>query len=468
VLQNQRLAEQRDRAISEQHHSDEVTQFLVNVFKAADPAQKLGRDTPIGKVVDLGRAKVQDGLKDSPEIRSRILLALAEVYASIDDNVASHALAAESLDVYEHSGHVDQHELINYLNRIWQVYLGDSTPKDGLPVINRAVALHDALGDSLSTSWRTRVNRLKELFAVDEPAACNELTQLVEQLRNDPNTQGVPFATAAVTTERCAAQPAVDREKAIALVREGVDILSQSYSPEDPDLWSAKGYLARMLANFDRPLEALPLYEELVAEKKKLYGSDSTSYATQLVGLGALYADLKRTSEAESGYLQALSIFERLHGEQAYPDIAATSYNLAEIYDDQQESPTLDERARKADQYYTRALEIATRIFGPASSNLAALRFSHADFRRRHGDKQTAKQLFSDIVPTLKAGYRTGLRARYELARLLLDEGKIDEARKLVEECEAALAVQPNNLGAMQDKITQLRTVLSSKEAISR
>ena len=146
IIQALCLAEQRDRAIVEQQRSDEVTRFMVGVFKAADPSQSLAHDTPIGIVIDNARANLRSTLKSSPAIRSRILLALAEVYVAIDDFPAAVDLGKQAMQDYRQSASGDTRESIAMLDRFSAMLLATSNNDLAKDAADEAVRLHASLG----------------------------------------------------------------------------------------------------------------------------------------------------------------------------------------------------------------------------------------------------------------------------------------------------------------------------------
>ena len=85
-MQSQRIARERDLAQKERNHAQQerdhaehVAQFLTDVFKAADPADSLSRDQPIGTVLDNARKRLDAHLGDEPGQRVRMLSVLAGV-----------------------------------------------------------------------------------------------------------------------------------------------------------------------------------------------------------------------------------------------------------------------------------------------------------------------------------------------------------------------------------------------------
>ncbi len=462
-IQARDLRTQRDRAVIERQQAQDVTSFLVNVFKAADPGESKMRDMPIGIVVDNARKRLESDLADAPESRSRILLAMAEVYAAISDTDTAHALAAEALGISKVSADMDPRERIAQLNRAWSVYATKATNEDALALVEQALEIHDSLGDPLALSWRSRLNRSISRHSLGHHDACAELDALVRSLSLDPATRGEPFATAAIFVADCNNLPGRDLQQDTRLVQEGVAKLATIRSPDDPEFWQVRESFATMLRGQGRDTEALEIYEDIAARRERLFGPDSYLLAVSLFRTGALYSDLDRVEEAESAYLKAMAIFERTFGDKPHPSIAVTSINLANLYDEGDETPDLDERAKKAKRFYLRALAIAEPVFGEKSNNLAAFRVSYGDFQLRHGETAEAKVLFNKVIGTLDAKFANGMRARARLALILFREGDFVAAEELIRECEAALKVEANT---PERTIAEVRGVRESLDLV--
>ena len=83
VVQALRLADARDRAQQEATAANAVLDYMLTMFRAADPARAQGREVSAREMLDLGSAALQDRFADHPERRERVLRVLGEAYESL-------------------------------------------------------------------------------------------------------------------------------------------------------------------------------------------------------------------------------------------------------------------------------------------------------------------------------------------------------------------------------------------------
>ncbi|KJE89307.1 hypothetical protein CAOG_00805 [Capsaspora owczarzaki ATCC 30864] len=112
--------------------------------------------------------------------------------------------------------------------------------------------------------------------------------------------------------------------------------------------------------------EALPLYEEALRIRQKLFAEDSEEMAQTFVGLGLAYDGLSEFDLAEQHYLKALPIRERIHG-PSHPKVARVCVNLGALYKSRGE-------LQKTIPLYERALAIRERWLGPDHPYTARVR----------------------------------------------------------------------------------------------
>ncbi len=75
---------QRDTALHEQQVSEQVTEFLVETFKSADPTHTLGDKLTARDILDAGVRQLQFNNPD-PAVRNRMLMTLGEVHFNLGD-----------------------------------------------------------------------------------------------------------------------------------------------------------------------------------------------------------------------------------------------------------------------------------------------------------------------------------------------------------------------------------------------
>ena len=182
----------------------------------------------------------------------------------------------------------------------------------------------------------------------------------------------------------------------------------------------------------------------------------SEGYADNLMQLASLYELQKRYGEAESLYLQALELRQRLLGE-AHPDVATSLSNLAGLYWSQR-------RYGEAESLYLQALELRQRLLGEehpdvatSLNNLAGLYWSQGRYEEAESlylqDIELSQRLLGEEHPDVATSLNNlaGLywsQGRYEEAESLYLQSLV-RSRRLLGEEHPDVATSLNNLGAL-------------------
>jgi tetratricopeptide (TPR) repeat protein len=113
--------------------------------------------------------------------------------------------------------------------------------------------------------------------------------------------------------------------------RAGIAILSDWYGSDNPDVITAKSFLAKTLAAEKKKDEAEALLKEVLQSQEKSYGPTHERVAFTLNALGEIAFARGDLPAAESDFLRASTIDETLLGEKnAYT--SAYKSNLAQVY----------------------------------------------------------------------------------------------------------------------------------------
>ncbi|MEO8460645.1 MAG: serine/threonine-protein kinase, partial [Dokdonella sp.] len=102
-----RLASERDRAVQaetkavqESANTQQVVDYLIDLFKAAEPEQAGNKPIDPRRLIDRGRAQIDTRLADQPQQRARLLAALGKIYLELGlpDQAAETLTSAADLE----------------------------------------------------------------------------------------------------------------------------------------------------------------------------------------------------------------------------------------------------------------------------------------------------------------------------------------------------------------------------------
>src|SRR5882757_2376713 len=105
-VQSLRIAAERDRAAQqrvlaerERVRAEEVSSFLVNLFKLSDPQENRGNQVTARELLDSGAKRLRAGLQDQPNTKAALLSTVGAVYDSLGQFQVAEPILDESLQL---------------------------------------------------------------------------------------------------------------------------------------------------------------------------------------------------------------------------------------------------------------------------------------------------------------------------------------------------------------------------------
>src|SRR5271155_4174136 len=83
AAERDRVAEQRATAERERARAEEVSSFLVNLFRLSDPQENRGNQVTARELLDSGAKRLQAELQDQPSTKAALLATVGQVYDSL-------------------------------------------------------------------------------------------------------------------------------------------------------------------------------------------------------------------------------------------------------------------------------------------------------------------------------------------------------------------------------------------------
>ncbi len=175
--------------------------------------------------------------------------------------------------------------------------------------------------------------------------------------------------------------------------------------------------------------EAERLYKEVLAEAPRLWGEDSTNYATVLNNLGNLYVDTKRYEKAEPLFLRSLQIREAKLGKD-HTLVADSLNNLGNLYQ-------YTRRYEKAESLFLRSLQIEEARLGKDHPDVAESLYNLANLYKEMGRYAKAEPFYlrSLQIDEAKLGkdHLHVARSLNNLANLYENMGRYEKAEPLIQ-----------------------------------
>ncbi len=282
--------ELKNAAIQERDRAEEVSGFLVDLFKAPSPDQAKGEEVTARQILDLGRDRIESYRDNQPRLYARLASTMADSYYNLGYyGDAQQLLENAVLDLREH--------------------IGDQADAQLAVVINDLAAVFWSTGDTTSaeTYLRESLEMKVRLYGEDSPELFKTLNNL-----------------ATLETARGAYQEAEIR------YRQALAISLEQPNP-DPDL-VARSYFVLGTLFLERGDygEAEKSLRRALEMRLELYGSRHTGVATVLNNLGIVLNAQSKSQEGEKTLREALETRRALLGEH-HPLVGETETNLASL-----------------------------------------------------------------------------------------------------------------------------------------
>ncbi|NKI35779.1 tetratricopeptide repeat protein [Wenzhouxiangella sp. XN79A] len=388
-----KLDEERTTALEAVDTTEQIADYLVDLFGAADPATHQGETLTARELLDRGVDRIGNQTDLSPAVHARLLHRMAVAYRNLDlfddavplyesalarrvesDDEETWDLRLELADLQRERGeHADAEARL--LAAI------ETLENEGGP----AEALASAYNNYGIVLEETERYREAELQAQRALAVADTLP---ETRQNDIMRTRFRHNLAIALAEQGRYDEAID------VFEEVIEAKTRQLGVRHPSRLRSMQTLGGALRSAGRLTEAAAVFEELLGLLRAVYGDDSISLASLGNEVANLHHDAGRYRDAERAYRDALASVERDPARDPLLHVFLVN-NLASLYEDYGD-------LARAEPLFRRSIRLRQDLAGPEALAL--------------------------------------IRARVNLARLLIKRGGVDEAEALLDAAQAALA----------------------------
>jgi serine/threonine protein kinase/Tfp pilus assembly protein PilF len=439
--QSQRIAAERDRAAHaregaelERLRAEEVSNFLVNLFKLTDPQENRGNQVTARELLDSGAKRLQAAFKDQPATKAALLSTVGAVYNSMGQFQDALPILEEALDLQQQA-HGRSH--IDTLLEVARAQAGGGDLSAAEAPLQDALHLsQNEFGPSSAETGRAlwalgrlrhqqgRFNEAKDLYihslaifetnrapATDVASELDDLAQdygreqqwsLAKQtyeqaLEIDRRLLGDDSPRVATHLHNLAvvAQNMGDLRQSEALYRDAIARQERAYGGQHPETAKARGNYGLLLQREGRLAEAEPLLRSALDGRIQVYGTDNINVAYARVSLGMLLHDEGNLKDAESEYRRALAIYDKFLPPN-HQWRAAALMHLARLLIDRDKP---DEALASSEE----SLRIWTATSTPSNPSAAQAHAIHAYALARLGRTSEAEPELTSAIQTLLA-----------------------------------------------------------------
>lgn len=354
-------------ALREAEATRRVTDFVIDLFRLADPGEARGNSVTVREVLDSGAKDLHEGLQEDPEVRGQMMYAIGRVYYNLGLYEESLDLMETAVKLAEEGNRNKGSDTVLYLEGLAGVYRALAKFQAGEASLKRALVLAQnaappdpvqiaVIKDTLATlyfDWRRYEDAeplYREALAIRE----KELGEFHRRTAMTLNGLGITLSS-------------LDRnDEALPYLQRATQIRRQILPPDHPDVAQSFSNLGAFYKDRNRLDEAEPLLKEASEIWGKILGQDNVRQAISLFNLGDLYLKQKAYDKAEASLNRSMQIFQNKLGEN-HPNVSYPLQVLAEVYEQQGQ---LD----KAEDNYRKSLAIRERAYGSEAEIVVSTR----------------------------------------------------------------------------------------------
>ncbi len=411
-----------------------TAEFLLDLFRANDPAENRGEEVPVREILERGVERTR-ALEGQPLLRARLLEVLGSVYFGLGQFERAAALWQESLDLLagaESGGRSQRERAASLRDDLGVALLELGRLDEAGPLLDRALVERRGLLGERHPEVAESLEHLALLAGHrGDDAAAEPLQREVLAIRRDAR-DGDPARVAGALHDLGVTVTRIGRfPEAEEILREALALHRAALGDDHPDVANSLNALANVIARAGRPQEAAPLMREAMTLRLRLYGDAHPLVAQTFNDLAVLLESQGELAGAADSYQRSLDAYRRLLGAD-HLAVVIVACNLGELR-------TLLGQAEAAEDLFREALAALERSGGGnhrqiviASVGLGAA--LHAAGRRSEAEERLRGALALARDPVNDAAFVA--KAALELGRLELDRGRPHAAEPLLVEAE--------------------------------
>ena len=371
AFHNARISAERDAALLEAEKAEQVTAFMIDMFRSSEPNAAVADSLDLDDVLAIGAQRIREELVDQPEVRAAMMSAMGGVYLNLGRYEPARELFEAALSTRGGTLEDDDpavaeslHELGNVLQLQGDYDRADSMFQAALGILE---AQNDAAAEVLAGVWsglgdvRFAQGRYEDADSLGRMALALRLASLDEnhpliarshaslgmvarrldryevaerhqrealRLRRDRFGEMHTLVALSIKDVALTLHSQGRLDEAETYYRHALAIQEVLYEGTHPELTTTMNSLASLLAAVGRYDEAIALHRETLRMRLDLYGDAHPRVARSRVNLANALGSRGDLEEATDEYQRALEMY-RAHFGARHPSVATALNGLA-------------------------------------------------------------------------------------------------------------------------------------------
>ncbi len=436
---NRQLEKERDAAEAASHLAQETQAFLVDLFQSADPMApadpERGRNITVVEALELGASRVNEELRDEPQLRAALLSTIGGVFTRLDQTDSASSAISQALAVRFAIGDTMSQAFTDDLAALG--YLLETKSIDSArTLLTRRLAVERARDP---VDQKRVAQALIALGMLEGNVDLNAAVALTEQgvdLMRSTGSKGLGEALRRLADDYRSANRLTESE---AAAREAFAIVQRDSGSGSVATAMAEHSLGQALNSRGQVEEAAPLIRHSIAVFDRRLGASHAYTLAVRNNFAVLLINTGRFAEAEAEYRELLAAKLAKLGDSD-PLVAGTYQNLAVAVAGQGRYDEAEALTRQAEATYRRAMPSGFYIIAYPLLTRAEILLQKGDAAGAARAASDAADLLRDRVPVehpaaIMADCRLG-RARALLGNIASAKVLLDSAVNRLERVE--------------------------------
>ena len=434
-IQTKRIAAERDRATQESKRAETVSDFMLEVFSASDPFTSQGHETTARELLDVAAKRIQSDLTQQPEVRARLLEAIAKSYRRQHRYKQAKETINEALKLRNQLPDPDCLKTAAALLELATIqrYADDAEVQDTLRKVVQLVRKNRKEHSLIYAETLRTLGRLEEqngnLLAARDYLQ-NSLSIHRDLLGEHDTEIANTFVDLGVIALWSDDFPTAER-----LSRQALHILEQTVPELHPDRVFAEAHLGEVLLAEGRITAAGALFDRTLERAALLYGEQSRQVADVYGSLAEVKVREGMLPDAEKYARLSLSIERETIGEEHHQTAFARTFLAAILLK--------SHKLQEAESLLRHSLDTYSNTLPPDHQYVASSEYLLGEVLLREGRLVDAR---ATLVTSMNRWKRTDapawrmLRSQSALGEVLYREGKYKDAEDCLAKSYQALA----------------------------
>lgn len=438
ISERNRAQQKAQEAQREAEKAQQVSGFLVDLFRTTEPSEALGDTVTARELLQRG-ADQAASLDDQPEVQAQMLASIGKAYEGLGRYEEAQTLLEEALSTRQAALGLQHPEVAQTLHALGVLAFRKRDYRTADSLIERSLEMrrtlhaapHPDIAESLNDLAVVRRNR-------DQLASADTLYQEALSMRHA--LFGAESSEVISTLNNLAVLKTNrgNLEEAEDLYREVLSSRREMLGDVHPRVANTLNNLATCLRRQGKLEEAEATYREALMMRRQLLDDDHPKVAQSLNNLANVLRERERLGEAEDLYRQSLAIRREQFGDE-HVKVANSLNNLAHVLRQRGQYDEAEEMQRRAVEIYRSDLGDQHQYTGVALDNLA-------EVLRMSGGCEAALEPYREAWSVLEAASSVGPSTLAQTGRnygaCLAEQGHLTEAESLLKQSYDMLRAQ--------------------------